>query len=100
MKTHNLAYLFIAIFFAVWIIMKPYACKPDDTDVVRAAEAQGWSEIKIEESFNYLVSLQGCSGSDSFGYKAVGRNPVGQKVHLIICSGNTWTSKGVTVRTQ
>ena len=100
MKTHDFVYIVIVIFLAFWLISKPYACKPENADVVRAAEAQGWSEIKIEESYNYFVSWNGCAGSDSFLYKAVGRNPVGQKTRFIICSGNTWTSKGVTVRTQ
>jgi hypothetical protein len=90
--------LFIGIF--VWMIVKPYACQPTTGSVISAVEAQGWKDLTIHETHNYFVGWHGCSGSDSFAYEATGVNPAGQRVKLIICSGDTWTSKGVTIRTQ
>jgi hypothetical protein len=96
----TLFYLFTLVGIVVCLLLKPYACMPTNGDVVRATEAQGWSEVKIESSAAYFVNWKGCSDSDSFAYQAVGLNPKGQKTHLVICSGNTVTGKGVTVRTQ
>jgi hypothetical protein len=95
----GLASIIVLIIIVLCLAMKP-ACQPTRGEVIRAAEDQGWSDIKIEDESIYFVSWKGCSGSDSFAYHAVATNPVGKKVHVTICAGNTVTSKGVTMRTQ
>jgi hypothetical protein len=94
-----LAFLLLVGLVLSWVL-KPVACAPLDADVVRAVERQGWSEVRLGERHPYFVGFHGCAGSDSFAYEAWAVNPVGRHVVITVCSGNTVTQKGVTVRTR
>lgn len=96
----GIIYLVIAIVLILSWILSPVACAPEDRNVVQAVENQGWTEVRLGERHPYFVSWHGCAGSDSFAYEAWARNPAGKMVKVVICSGNTVTNKGVTIRTQ
>ena len=94
-----ICFLFLVVMVLAWVL-KPVACAPLDADVIRSVEQLGWSEVRLGERHPYFVSFHGCAGSDSFAYEAWARNPAGQMVKVVVCSGNTVTNKGVTVRVR
>jgi len=94
-----LSFLLLVVMVLAWVL-KPVACAPLDADVIRSVEQLGWSEVRLGERHPYFVGFHGCAGSDSFAYEAWARNPAGQMVKVVVCSGNTVTNKGVTVRVR
>ena len=70
----------------------------NDSDVVRAVEKQGYSDVSIQDSHIFFVNWRGCSKEDDAAYSLVATNSAGNRVDLIACAG--WPFKGVTVRTK
>ena len=69
-----------------------------DSDVVKAVEKQGYSDVSIKASHIFFVRWRGCSNDDDAAYDLVAVNSAGHRVDVIACAG--WPFKGVTVRTR
>ncbi len=71
-------------------------CLVEDNVAIHTAEVSGYTEPKVIARHNIAPTLFGCSGSDAVGFEVTAKNPQGQPVTLLICSG--WIFKAATVR--
>lgn len=69
-----------------------------DDVAIKALRTQGYSNIKIVEKNWFLPGLTGCDSRDAVQFKVKAKNPVGNNVEVLVCSG--WLFKGATIRTK
>lgn len=90
----NIAFFVIAlILVAVFELGMGSITGPDAT--LRAAEAQGYTHIKITGKAKVLVGVRGCSKGDAARYDVQAVNPAGKTVEFSVCDGPL---KGATIR--
>ncbi|MDD4877509.1 MAG: hypothetical protein PHO02_00550 [Candidatus Nanoarchaeia archaeon] len=64
------------------------------SEAVRAAEAQGWSNVNVTDS-DYALNFT--CGENEIAYRIEGLNPAGRYSEATVCCG--WTKiKGCTIR--
>ncbi len=69
-----------------------------DGDAVRAAEAQGFSDVRIVRRHNFFASLKGCGGDDRVAFEVRGANAAGGQADVLVCCGDWF--KGCTIRSR
>lgn len=81
--------VFFAIFGGIWA---------DPQLAIRAAENQGFSQVRIVDKSWFAVSFKGCSNSDAAKFSIKAINPSGKEVEMSVCVG--WPFKGATLRSN
>ncbi|MDP3947330.1 MAG: hypothetical protein Q8Q41_01410 [bacterium] len=64
---------------------------------IRAAEVQGFSDIRVTDHSYAWVGVRGCDGADTARFTVRGKNAAGKEVEFYVCSG--FFFKGGTIRT-
>jgi hypothetical protein len=82
---------------AAFILLAGCGALVNDSNTIRAVEAQGYSNIQINNKHVMFVDWCGCGNDDDAAYEMTATNPAGKQVNIIACAG---ISKGVTIRTK
>ena len=87
-------------FLLVLALMCMYNCGScvDDANVIDAIEAQGFTNVSVEDKSIVFVGWAGCSDDDEAAYEITAINSLGKRVKLLACAG--WPFKGVTIRSK
>lgn len=93
----KLLIVFVCVCICSFTLTSCGACV-SDSDVTKAVEKQGYTDVKIKSKHIFTVEMRGCSGSDDAAYKITATNSQGKRVGLTVCAG--WPFKGVTVRSK
>ena len=68
----------------------------DEQVAIETMEAQGFSDVVVEESAWFLVGFRGCGNDDAAKFEVSANNSNGQRVDCIVCAD--WPFKGSTIR--
>jgi len=72
----------------------------DDAEAERTLNAQGFSNISIDDRGAWFSTFYGCSDSDTNWYSTTADNPKGKRVNVTVCCGGVTQFKGCTIRTR
>lgn len=70
----------------------------DDADVIRAANDQGYTDVRITDRHFIAPEFFGGGKNDDIAVEARAKNPLGKEVRIIISGGLLF--KGYTIRTR
>lgn len=73
-------------------------CVDTNGRVMKAAQSNGFTDIKVDDCHFFFTSWRGCSKSDTFACDVSAKNVNGQPVDLLVCEGLIF--KGSTIRTK
>ena len=70
----------------------------EENVAIRAAETQGYSNVKVLNHTWFLVGLRGCGSHDAARFTIQATDPAGKDIECYVCSG--WILKRATIRTS
>lgn len=65
---------------------------------VKAAETQGFTDVRVIDHAWCCVGLRGCGSKDAARFIVRAVNPAGKEVEFYVCVG--WPFKGATIRVK
>lgn len=68
-----------------------------ESSAVRAAEVQGFTNIRVTDKAIIFLSWRGCGSGDAARFSIEAKNAEGKNVNFYVCTG-FW--KGSTIRTK
>jgi hypothetical protein len=96
-NSFNGSVIWVIIFIILIVPLMSTGILVGQSVAIKAAEIQGFSDIKILEKAWFFIPLRGGDRGDSARFKVEATNPIGEKVTFYVFSG--WLFKGATIRT-
>lgn len=90
----GLLVIFLVVFFA-WEFGSGILTSEDTA--IKAAEVQGFSDVRVTNKAIVLLRWRGCGSGDSARFSLRAKNPEGKDMDFYVCTG---FFKGSTIRTK
>jgi prepilin-type N-terminal cleavage/methylation domain-containing protein len=93
----ELLVIIVIIGILAWVVIPMSAGSSSDNSAIAAAEAQGFSNVRVATTHRWLsASWHGCGNDDWKATVVTATNPLGRTVTMTVCEG-LWFKKA-TVR--
>ena len=90
------AMIYLVVFTVAFLVATFSGALVSQEVAIRAAEVQGFSDIRITDHSYAWVGVRGCDGADAARFTVRGKNAAGKEVEFYVCTG---FFKGGTIRT-
>ncbi len=87
-----------ALIVVISLLLQCRGVLVDESVAIRAAEIQGFTNVKVVDRAWFGVGFRGCGKLDAVRFTIKASNPLGNEVECYVCSG--WLFKAATIRTK